>query len=443
DNIGQALAGLLAPEHLATDPAGGESAVFTLRVLPRDGVAHKVQVGLNTLAQPQVFGPVVDVPTLTGFAGRLPDAVPGRSYLHDLGRIQVVADPDPAMKALHGKCLAISGGGLWRMDGPWSSTRIPLRGQLASGKPILEVDKISDFSFVDMCVRPAGSRIGDRRRMVGVFHRLAGMGEETYICGMDPDGTVWPIAGSSQPLFKGSRLPLEGPGPSLFFSHLSRTALDASGNILVVEPQQIRRIDPEGRVTLLAGGGDRVLVVEDGVGSHARFGWISDFTLDAASGDLYVSDENAIRRVRPDGAVTTVLGALGVVPSVPVPPVPTRIAEGVPCLELPHGLACQGGVLYICQPQNNQILAFNLWDRTLHTLLKADLKEPLRLGCLPAFAREKALADCANLPSPRQIVVAGRRVLVAADAGIMGGPVIVQFDLPHGVYGETERERKD
>jgi len=436
---------VLAPRvvHVrVTDPARGESAVYTLRVLPREGVPHKVQTGLNTLAQPQVFGPVVDVPTVTWVAGQLPGSLLEKSYLGSLTKIEMVGDPDPALRELHGKSLALTADRLCRIDGPGSLTPIHFRGQLASGLPFLEADGFQAFRCVDVSVRPAGSRIGDRRRIVAVFTRVHGLEEETYICGLDPNGTVWPIAGSSQPLFNGPSLPPEGPGPSMQFSHLARTVLDPAGNILVVEPQRIRRIDPEGRVTLLAGGGDGVLAAQDGAGTSARFGWIAGSALDGASGDLYVSDHNAIRRVRPDGAVTTVLGSLDGNRTVTAPPAPTRIALGAPCLDNPQRLAFQAGILYICQPSGDQILAFNLADRTLHTLHQGNPLEYNRPGPLHAFAREKALKDCANLRRPWQIAVMDRRVLVAADAGLAGS-VIVQFDLPHGVFGETERERKD
>ncbi|NTV75176.1 MAG: hypothetical protein HGA66_13345 [Holophaga sp.] len=436
---------VLAPRvvHVrVTDPATGESAVFTLRVLPREGVPHRVQAGLNTVAQPQVFGPVVDVPTATGFAGNLPGALGEKPLLHDLVKIQLVADPDPALRDLHGKCLAVAADRLYRLDGPWSMTPIRFRGRLAADKPFLEAAAFPAVRCVDVSVRPAGSTLGDRRRIVVVLSRSSGINEETYICGMDPDGTVWPIAGSSQRPFRGPRLPPEGPGPSVFFSHMVRTELDVSGNILVAEYKRIRRIDAEGRVTLVAGGGDRVPAAQDGTGSNASFACIVGFALDAASGDLYVSDREAIRRIRPDGTVTTVLGALGENRPIPLPPAPARIAEGVPCLESPRGLACQGGILFVCEPHRNQVLAFNLGDRTLYTLLAADPKQPVRLGPLPAFAREKALADCVNLPSPNQLAVMDRRVLVVAGEGFLNS-VIVQFDLPHGVFGETERERKE
>ncbi len=427
----------------ATDPAAGESAVFTLRILPREGVPHKVQAGLNVMAQPQVFGPVVDVPTATGFAGNLLGALGEKSFLHDLVKIQPVADTHPALKDLHGKCLAVAGDGLYRLDGPWSMTRVRFRGQLAAGKPFLEAAAFPEVQCVDVSVRPAGSAPGDGRRIVVVLSRFSGSNEETYICGMDPDGTVWPIAGSSQRPFRGPRVPPEGPGPSAFFPHTVRTALDVDGNILVAEYKRIRRIDMEGRVTLVAGGGDRVPAAQDGAGAQASFACIVGFALDAGSGDLYVSDRDAIRRIRPDGSVTTVLGALGETRPIPLPPVPTRVAEGVPCLENPQGLAFQAGILYICEPHRHRILAFNLGDRTLHTLLAADPKQPVRLGPLPAFAREKPLADCMNLPSPSQLAVMDRQVLVVGGGVGFLDSVIVRFDLPQGVFGETEREGKN
>jgi len=425
-----------------TDPAGGGTAVLALDVLPREGVPSRVQVALNTLAHPQVFGPVVDVPAATVMEGILPGYPPAGAVLRNVAKIQLVADPDPAMGGLRGRSLAIVDGALFRMDGPGSMTPIPFRGVLAPGMPSLGPGAFPRVDCVDVSVRPAGSSIGDRRRIVVVLSRTTEQNEENFICGMDPDGTVWPIAGVPLPLYGSSSVPLEGPGSSVSFTPKARTALDVQGNILVADHSRIRRIDPEGKVTLLAGGLSVRYTPWDGIRERAAFHDIAGLALDGASGDLYVSDRNSIRRVQPDGTVTTVLGVLGAKPPIPATPTPSRIAEGVPCLENPQGIAFQAGILYLCEPGNHRLLAFNPGDRTLHTLLQGDPNQPARPGPLPSFARERPLAECANLPSPFQIAVMDRRVLVVAGAG-SGTSVIVGFDLPHGVFGEKELERKE
>ncbi|GEM_PF-2363735 len=428
-----------------TDPAGGETAVLALDVLPREGVPRKVQAALNTLAQPQALGPVVDVPTATVMEGALPGSLPASPVLRNVAKVLLVADPDPAMTGLLGRSLAIVDGALFRMDGPGSMTPIHLQGQLAPGMPTLGPDAFPRVHCLDVGVRPAGSRTGDRRRIVVFLSRTTKENEENFICGLDPDGTVWPIAGAPRPLYRGSSFPLEGPASSVSFTPKARMELDAQGNILVADHYRIRRIDLEGMVTILAGRGSRramSFAPWDAIGDSAAFHDLDGLTLEGASGDLYLSDRNAILRVQPDGAANLVLGAIGDEPPSPATPTPSLIAEGEPCLHRPQGLAFQAGILYLCEPRNHRILAFNPGDRTLHTLLQGDPKQLARPGPLASFARERPRAECANLPSPFQMAVMDRRVLVAAEAG-SGTSVIVRFDLPHGVYGEKERERKE
>jgi sugar lactone lactonase YvrE len=74
------------------------------------------------------------------------------------------------------------------------------------------------------------------------------------------------------------------------------------------DAQRIRRIAPDGAVSTLAGGG---LGYADGPADQARFRTPSGLAIDAA-GMLYVADtgNNLIRRVAPDGAVSTVAGGL-------------------------------------------------------------------------------------------------------------------------------------
>jgi sugar lactone lactonase YvrE len=72
--------------------------------------------------------------------------------------------------------------------------------------------------------------------------------------------------------------------------------------------QLIRKISPDGLVTTLAGSGERGWL--DGAGSAAKFNGPDGIAL-APSGDLYVADADnrRIRRVAPDGTVTTVAGS--------------------------------------------------------------------------------------------------------------------------------------
>jgi sugar lactone lactonase YvrE len=107
------------------------------------------------------------------------------------------------------------------------------------------------------------------------------------------DGTVSTIAGAAkQP---GSA---DGPGASARFNSPTTVTVDASGNLFVADTanHSIRRIAPDGTVTT-AGGISTVFGSEDGVGPDARFNFPESIAVDA-TGTLYITDANnhAIRK---------------------------------------------------------------------------------------------------------------------------------------------------
>jgi sugar lactone lactonase YvrE len=93
------------------------------------------------------------------------------------------------------------------------------------------------------------------------------------------------------------------------FSEPFGLAIAGDGTIYIADAgdaDRIRRISPDGRVVTVAGGGHGFV---DGVGEAARFSTPSGLAIDA-SGTLFVADtgNNAIRRVTPDGRVSTHAG---------------------------------------------------------------------------------------------------------------------------------------
>jgi DNA-binding beta-propeller fold protein YncE len=133
-----------------------------------------------------------------------------------------------------------------------------------------------------------------------------------YVCDINnfeirrvtPDGEVKTVAGS----------PLEGrqdgTGPDARFSHPIGIAYDSHDGALYVTDNSnhaVRRMTAGGVVTTVAGGREGFA---DGIGPNARFRGPLGIAFDASDGDLYVSDpgNGRIRRVTPDGAVTTYSG---------------------------------------------------------------------------------------------------------------------------------------
>ncbi len=123
-----------------------------------------------------------------------------------------------------------------------------------------------------------------------------------------PAGTVSTVAGT--PGISGS---LDGPATAAQFSFPNDVAADPAGNIYVADNgnNTIRKIDPKGVVTTLAGLAKQTGTT-DGTGAAARFNGASAIAIDAA-GNLFVADSSnhAIRKVTPAGVVTTFAGQAG------------------------------------------------------------------------------------------------------------------------------------
>lgn len=137
-------------------------------------------------------------------------------------------------------------------------------------------------------------------------------GSNSYVGKISPAGQVSVFAGD--PIYSGS---IDGVGPAARFSSIQRLIRDDHNNLYVSDMYNctVRKITPEAVVTTLAGSAGNCGNT-DGVGTAAKFAWPEGLALDSI-GNIYVADghyvavSNTIRKIGPDGVVTTIAGSPG------------------------------------------------------------------------------------------------------------------------------------
>ncbi|MDB4921808.1 hypothetical protein [Mucilaginibacter sp.] len=113
-----------------------------------------------------------------------------------------------------------------------------------------------------------------------------------------PDGTVTIYAGTGK---KGNDI---GPAATSTFYYPTAIACDANGNIFVSDQSDllIKKITPDGMVSIFAGSG--YIGQSNGTGAAASFQGIYGITINS-EGTLFVTDLNAIRKITNQGVVST------------------------------------------------------------------------------------------------------------------------------------------
>jgi hypothetical protein len=161
-----------------------------------------------------------------------------------------------------------------------------------------------------------------------------------------PAGRVATVAGLA-----GSSGSADGTGGGAQFNQPRKAAVDSAGNLYVVDSYNhiLRKVTPAGVVTTLAGGVG-VTGTNDGPGTQARFNKPEGVAVDGA-GNVYVADtfNHSIRKVTPEGVVTTLAGTSGVLG--------TNNGTGTAAkFNQPYGLAvATNGTIYVADTVNHVI----------------------------------------------------------------------------------------
>lgn len=131
-----------------------------------------------------------------------------------------------------------------------------------------------------------------------------------YIRKIDSQGNVTTLAGNGEPGYK------EGIGSEAQFNYPRGIVVDSKGNLYVGDSwnHRIRKISPAGVVTTFAGFNEEVGVesrgiLKDGLGAEARFGTPCGLAIDKDD-NIYVADalNHAARKIDTQGSVTTIAG---------------------------------------------------------------------------------------------------------------------------------------
>ncbi|MFZ6756768.1 hypothetical protein ACO0K9_06070 [Undibacterium sp. Ji50W] len=141
----------------------------------------------------------------------------------------------------------------------------------------------------------------------------------------------------------------DGLGAAAGFTSLNGLTIDTAGNLYVADDQTIRKITAAGQVTTIAGQFS-VTGADDGPGISARFNRPMGLAADNA-GNVYVADRNnyAIRKITPAGVVSTIAGRAGSFGS-------TDDAGSAARFNCPQGLAVDAAAnIYVADPCNATI----------------------------------------------------------------------------------------
>jgi sugar lactone lactonase YvrE len=164
-----------------------------------------------------------------------------------------------------------------------------------------------------------------------------------------PNGLIDTIAGGGTSGFRGNG----GPGASALFNTPDGIASDRAGNVFIADTlnNQVRKISPDGVITTVAGTGAPGFSGDGGPASAAQLRAPYAVTTDTA-GNLFISDTgNArVRKVSHDGIIATIAGIT----------TPGFSGDGGPAilarLSGPRGLAVDsGGTLFMADSFNNRI----------------------------------------------------------------------------------------
>ena len=124
---------------------------------------------------------------------------------------------------------------------------------------------------------------------------------------IDSNGMITTLAGTGQSGYDGDG----GPATLARLDHPEGVAVDGAGNVYIADSanHRVRKIDTAGMISTLAGTGERGYGGDDGPAVEARLSFPAGVAVDA-EGNVYVADSwnHRVRRIDPGGLITTLAG---------------------------------------------------------------------------------------------------------------------------------------
>ena len=197
-----------------------------------------------------------------------------------------------------------------------------------------------------------------------------------------------------------------GPARSAKLGGVSGLALDAAGNLFMADAGAdiVRKVAADGTISTIAGTGAFGYSGDGGPAINAQFGITTAIALDGAN-NLYATDypNQAIRKITPDGTITTVAGGNG--QGYTGDTGQAKAAQ----LRFPEGIAVDGaGNLYIADTGNNLVRKVGL-DGVITTVAGAYNNGNA------GYSGDGGAATKASMNSPYGIAVDGAGNLFIAD----------------------------
>jgi sugar lactone lactonase YvrE len=256
------------------------------------------------------------------------------------------------------------------------------------------------------------------------------------------DGIITTVAGNGQTGFSGDgglavRASLNLMG-AIWTQYTGSVAVDSAGNIYIADTNnnRIRRVTPNGVIATFAGSGTRGFSGDGGSALQAALAGPGAIAFDSL-GNMFIADtgNNAIRKVKPDGTISTYVSgqrivwpvgvAVDTAGNIYIAAGPDGLVKMSPAGELaalqgdwavPWGLAADpAGNVYIADSHNQRIKKVSA-DGNVSTLAGiGELDDPHWEVVPPGYSGDGGLAVNAALGFPLGVAVDGFGSLYIAD----------------------------